>query len=59
MAQPFFDWPTHRSRSAEYYWAQSRAAISRDGRYVIFDSNMDLQYTGLNKYSDVYMIKVR
>lgn len=49
----------HRSRSAEYYWAQSRAAISRDGRYVIFDSNMDLQNTGLNNYSDVYMIKVR
>jgi hypothetical protein len=48
----------HRSRSAEYYWAQSRAAISRDGRYVIFDSNMDLQNTGLNNYSDVYMIKV-
>lgn len=23
-------------RSAEYYWAQSRAAISGDGRYVIF-----------------------
>ena len=49
----------HRSRSAEYYWAQSRATISRDGRYVIFDSNMDLQNTGLNNYSDVYMIKVR
>ena len=49
----------HRSRSAEYYWAQSRAAISRDGRYVIFDSNMDLEDTGLNNYSDVYMIKVR
>jgi hypothetical protein len=49
----------HRSRSAEYYWAQSRAAISRDGRYVIFDSNMDLENTALNNYSDVYMIKVR
>jgi hypothetical protein len=48
----------HRSRSGEYYWAQSRAAISRDGRYVIFDSNMD-ENTGLNNYSDVYMIKVR
>jgi hypothetical protein len=49
----------HRSRSAEYYWAQSRAAISRDGRYVVFDSNMNLENTGLNNYSDVYMIKVR
>lgn len=49
----------HRSRSAEYYWAQSRAAISRDGRYVVFDSNMDVEDTGLNNYSDVYMIKVR
>jgi hypothetical protein len=26
----------HRSRSAEYYWAESRAAISRDGRDVVF-----------------------
>ena len=49
----------HRSRSAESYWAQSRAAISRDGRYVVFDSNMNLENTGLNNYSDVYMIKVR
>jgi len=49
----------HRSRSAEYYWAQSRAAISRDGRYVVFDSNMDLENTGLNNYTDVYAIKVR
>lgn len=49
----------HRSRSSEYYWAQSRAAVSRDGRYVIFDSNMDLENTGLNNYTDVYMIKVR
>ena len=49
----------HRSRSAEYYWAQSRAAISRDGGYVVFDSNMDIGNTGLNSYSDVYMIKVR
>jgi len=35
----------HRSRSAEYYWAQSRAAISRDGGYVVFDSNMDISDT--------------
>lgn len=49
----------HRSRSAESYWAQSRAAISRDGRYIVFDSNMNLSSTGLNDYSDVYLIKVR
>ena len=48
----------HRSRSAEYYWAESRAAISRDGRYVIFDSNMNLSDTGLNDYTDVYLIRV-
>jgi hypothetical protein len=29
-----------RSRSSEGYWSQPRAAISRDGRYVIFTSNM-------------------
>lgn len=49
----------HRSRSAEYYWAESRAAISRDGQYVIFDSNMNLADTGLNNYADVYLIRVR
>ena len=49
----------HRSRSAEYYWAQSRAAISRDGHYVVLDSNMNLSGTGLNSYSDIYLIKVR
>jgi hypothetical protein len=49
----------HRSRSAEYYWAQSRAAISRDGRYLVFDSNMNRSETGLNDYADVYLIRVR
>jgi len=49
----------HRSRSAEYYWGQSRAAISRDGRYVVLDSNMNLSGTSLNEYSDVYLMKVR
>jgi hypothetical protein len=48
----------HRSRSAENYWAESRAAISRDGRYLVFDSNMDVSDTGLNNYSDVYLIKL-
>jgi len=46
----------HRSRSAESYWAASRAAISKDGRYVVFDSNMGIGNSGLNNYSDVYLI---
>lgn len=29
-----------RSRSAEGFWATPRAAISRDGKYVVFTSNM-------------------
>ncbi|HTD23537.1 MAG TPA: hypothetical protein VK738_12840 [Terriglobales bacterium] len=48
----------HRSRSAEYYWAQSHAAISRDGKFVLFDSNMDISNSGFvspNQYSDVYL----
>ena len=49
----------HRSRSAEYYWAQSRAAISRDGRYAVFDSNMNIGSTGLNNYTDVYLITIQ
>jgi hypothetical protein len=49
----------HRSRSAEYYWAQSHASISRDGRYVVFDSNMGIYDSGLNDYSDAYLIKLR
>src|SRR5205085_1718073 len=48
----------HRSRTAEYYWAQSHAAISRDGKYVLFDSNMDISNSGFassNQYGDVYL----
>ena len=53
------------SRSNENYWAQPRAAISRDGKYVIFDSNM--AHPGgcpsgvydANDCSDVYIIKVQ
>jgi len=48
----------HRSRSAEYYWAQSHAAISRDGKFILFDSNMDISNSGFvspNQYSDVYL----
>lgn len=53
-----------RSRSAEGYWAQPHAAISRDGRYVIFTSNMAYPNgcpAGMHvpdECSDVYLIKV-
>jgi len=29
-----------RSRQAEQYYAQPRASLSRDGKYIVFDSNM-------------------
>lgn len=45
-----------RSRSAENYWAQPHAAISRDGRFVAFDSNMGIGTTGNAQYADVYAI---
>jgi hypothetical protein len=45
----------HRSRSDETYWAQTRAAISRDGRYIAFDSNFNQSSNGAN-YTDVYVI---
>jgi hypothetical protein len=45
----------HRSRSGETYWAQTRAAISRDGRYIAFDSNFNQSGKGAN-YIDVYVI---
>lgn len=52
-----------RSRSAENYWAQPHAAISRDGKYVIFTSNMaypngcpsDMLVPG--ECTDVYLIE--
>lgn len=53
-----------RSRSAENYWATPRAAISRDGKYVIFGSNMAYpngcpERTRVkNECMDVYAIKV-
>jgi hypothetical protein len=49
----------HRSRSAEGYGAQPRAAISRDGKYVLWDSNFDISSTGDANYADVYLIKVQ
>jgi hypothetical protein len=54
-----------RSRSAESYWAQPHAVISRDGRYMIFTSNMaypngcPANMHVANECSDVYLIKVR
>jgi hypothetical protein len=54
-----------RSRSMEDYWAQPHAAISRDGEYVIFTSNMAYPNgcpAGMhsrNQCSDVYLIKIR
>ncbi len=54
-----------RSRSVEGYWSQPHAAISRDGKYVIFTSNMAnpngcpaSMYVG-NECSDVYLIRVQ
>src|SRR5215472_2761002 len=46
-----------RSRSSEYYWAIPRGAISRDGKYVLFDSNFDISNTGLGNYTDVYGVR--
>jgi hypothetical protein len=54
-----------RSRSAEGYWNQPHAAISRDGKYVVFTSNMahpngcpaGMHVPG--QCTDVYLIRVR
>jgi hypothetical protein len=54
-----------RSRSMESYWAQPHAAISRDGKYIVFSSNMahpngcpaNMHVPG--DCSDVYMITVQ
>src|SRR2546429_189479 len=54
-----------RSRSAESYWATPRAALSRDGRYVIFSSNMahpngcPAKMHVPEECTDVFLIKVR
>jgi hypothetical protein len=54
-----------RSRSSENYWAQPHAAISRDGKYVVFTSNMafpngcQVNMHVANECSDVYLIRVR
>jgi hypothetical protein len=52
-----------RSRSAEGYWNQPHAAISRDGKYVVFTSNMahpngcPSNMNVPNECTDVYIIK--
>jgi hypothetical protein len=54
-----------RSRSSEGYWAEPRAALSRDGKYVIFTSTMaypngcpsNMHVPG--ECLDVYLIKVQ
>ena len=52
-----------RSRSSEGFWATPRAAISRDGKYVVFDSNMAYAQTGcptgMDSCADVYLIRVQ
>jgi hypothetical protein len=53
-----------RTRSAEGYWAQPHAAISRSGKYVIFTSSMaypkacPAKMHVPNQCLDVYLIKV-
>lgn len=53
-----------RSRSAENYWAQPHGAISRDGKYVVFASNMAYpngcprNMHVANECMDVYLIQV-
>ncbi len=54
-----------RSRSSENYSAQPHGAISRDGKYVLFNSNMaypdgcPAKMHVATECTDVYMIKVR
>jgi hypothetical protein len=54
-----------RSRSAASYWAQPHAAISRDGKYVVFTSSMaypngcPANMHVANQCTDVYLIKVQ
>jgi hypothetical protein len=54
-----------RSRSMESYWAQPHGAVSRDGKYVVFTSDMahpngcPANMHVANDCSDVYMIKVQ
>jgi hypothetical protein len=48
----------HRSRpGASDYWKETRASVSRDGKYVVFDSDFGLgQNTPVTDYTDVFLI---
>jgi hypothetical protein len=51
----------HRSRIDRYdfagfYYSTTRAAISRDGRFVAFDSNFGQTLPGVVRYNDVYTL---
>lgn len=46
----------HRSRRLDHYWHQTRAAISRDGKYAVFDSNFGRN--PIPEYADVYLLNV-
>lgn len=54
-----------RSRSMESYWAQPHGAISRDGKYVVFTSDMahpngcPANMHVANDCSDVYLINIQ
>jgi hypothetical protein len=47
----------HRSRRLDDYWHQTRAAISRDGRFAVFDSNFGRD--PVPEYTDVYLVNIR
>jgi hypothetical protein len=50
-----------RSQESGAYWTNPRASVSRDGNYVIFDSNAAWGQNGcgsINTCTDVYLIKI-
>jgi hypothetical protein len=49
----------HRARDdviGGRYWSTPRASLSRDGKFVLFDSNFAQQPAGMTNYTDVYLI---
>jgi hypothetical protein len=46
----------HRSRMLDGYWFMPRAAISRDGKYALFDSNLGAR--PLADYSDSFLVQL-
>ena len=46
----------HRSRVAEFYFWQPRAALSKDGRFAIFDSNFG--FNPIKDYVDPYLVNL-